>query len=356
MTAQIVKCEVIDPGLRAKSQYIQLEIGKARRLAAKNPPVLRIIDSVIGAEPAVMRQTVPAAAGTAQPYYIERGKYALRRGKVRVAWIQDFSKMGGAELSNCRVVEIGERCGYDIVGITPGRFSIALLDAADIAVVNNFHEFTSEQVRTIMFHLIERDIPYIKYEHDYRELKRTMFARGLFNRAVGCVFLSPVHRQTMCERLGLDERHTATLPLAIDPDALLADNTNGHERASVFVPCLRKGHREMTTYMREHTDREYFVIGDTGQLRGHKNVHQLAPLKYDAMIERFRRHAEVLHLPERPWAGERVYLEARLAGCTVIANDNVGHVSWNFTDEELPEVLRQAPYEFWKEVYQWTGR
>jgi hypothetical protein len=48
-----------------------------------------------------------------------------------------------------------------------------------------------------------------------------------------------------------------------------------------------------------------------------------------------------------------VVLEAKLCGCEVVVNSNVGHSSWEWFAEDngrLRERLAAAPYQFWRAV------
>lgn len=305
---------------------------------------------------------LPAGVAPAKPVddgtYLQRTRFASRpRDLIRVLYIQDNSKLGGAELSNLHVAAVGAQCGFDILGMTPARCDLSLLEACDLAVVNNFFEFPPQVTRNLMRKLIESGVPYVKYEHDYRELKRTTFAQVLYQHAAGVVFLSPRHRDMMLARFK-DERlkeKSKAFALAIDVDAYSA---RGMDRpaGSVLIPTWRKCKDNAARYINEHPDRSYTLVGKLERRFNAKKVKAVKNVEPAGMVDLYNTHETMLHLPDNEWAGERVFFEALLCGCKVVVNEHVGHASWSgeleYDSISAPGVddLRVAPYEFWRFV------
>jgi len=285
--------------------------------------------------------------------YLKRDRFSKYRQLTRVAWVQDMSRMGGAELSNCVVVNAGEQCGFDIIGVTPARFSEDILYTCDLIVLNNCMEFQPEQFHRLRYHLHERAIPFVKYEHDYREFKRTNVSQPFFTRSMLNVFLSPKHMERHAKIFGEEiVERSAVLPLAIDTNLFTSGIGVDREEDLVLVPNYKKCGKRIDEYMLAHKEYRYAVIGQVPQLPG--TVEHLPKVPNDQMPKYYSRCAKMLHLPVDYWAGERIYFEAALCGCTpVVDTEHVGHASWLLDVSDtasLKATLDRAPYTFWREV------
>jgi hypothetical protein len=174
-----------------------------------------------------------------------------------VAWIQDFKKVGGAELSNHAVVAAGEVLGYDIIGITPSLFDTRVLGQADLIVVNNFFEFSPSQLTTVRQLLHEQRVPYVKYEHDLRELRRVNISRPLFRDASLVVFISPAHQKVYEKSLGWEATARAvSLPLAINPEDYKTAHGVKREPGLTLVPTPQKMNpHDLEAYIGRNPDR-----------------------------------------------------------------------------------------------------
>lgn len=317
----------------------EVALGRVEYLTSEQPPV-----------------RPPTPTTTDRPPYLSRKGFSQRREGLRVAWVQDFSKTGGAELSNEVVVRVGDACGYDIVGVSPGGFNERVLHEADVLVLNNVHEFTREQFDTIRRTMYERRIPWVKYEHDTRELRRQNISRRMFAEATLAVFLSPAHANAYASALDMPAR-VATLPLAVDVESFPFLPASEERSKRVLIPTWRKCEAAVCSWMAQHPDREYLVMGaGTVGISPPEGVRVegAKPLPNARMHEVYHSVGTVVHLPGELWAGERVVLEAKLCGCEVVVNSNVGHASWDWLSSEsrdaIAEKLRAAPYLFWRAV------
>ena len=270
---------------------------------------------------------------------------------MKVAWIQDYSReYGGAELSNKSVVAVGFDIGHDIVGITPSNFPVGALRDCDVAIVNNFFEFTDAQRSVILDTLWGMGKPYVKYEHDSRELKRKEFAKELFGKSRLNVFISPAHRKNHVEALGCEG---VVFPLAVDAEFFRPlSKVDRKAGTAVIVGGYNKGgkiSRSIEAHIRGNPGTIFTSIGHP--IPGVSKVTPILPHK--EMPRVYSEHEELVHLPDFFCAGERVVFEAALCGCRVIGNGNVGHLSWGYdlSDiQSLREILRKAPFDFWKSV------
>ena len=285
----------------------------------------------------------------------QRSSFMQSRRKMKIAWVQDQSSLGGAELSNIGVIKAGLDCGFDIVQVTPKRFNKNILLNSDIIILNNIFEFDVDQFADILSALFFFAKPYIKYDHDLRELKRLNITRRVFERSLFNVFISPAHYEAYADVYGerLIDR-SKILPLSIDTDLFRLRDDLERKPKSAIIPTFAKNHEGHTAFMREHRDWTFTVMKTPHKFTD-ANVSQINSAPIERMAELYSKHEYMVHLPLSRGAGERVYFEAMMCGCKPIVNKNVSHESWNVepphaTYEEVKDMLTLAPYTFWKEV------
>jgi len=274
--------------------------------------------------------------------------------KRKVAWVQDMMKRGGAEISNELVVKVGIDCGNEISLVT-NFMDVSeirsILRESDLVIVNNIFHFSKDQIGEIK-KILFAGKPYVKYDHDFRELRRPEFGRELFRRSVLNVFISPFHRDEFRKELGVDG---ICLPLAIDVDFFRP--VSGIERKEKSVLALEKG-ANIQWFIDENKDFSFTVVSDKPVNLNGGRLKVIPTLPYEKMPEVYSEHEYFLHFPEDSWPGDRVVFEAALCGCKVIMNEKVGHKSWGFNFDDidgLRAILRKAPYEFWREIDRLVG-
>jgi len=364
MGGGFIRCRVIDEDLkRHYGDFLFEDESKAHELASLG---LVEFDTENGDEqqssltradqagsPSAAAARTPSVPPAHAPEYLKRttGFNPNSAGR-RVAWIQDFKKVGGAELSNYAVVKVGEQLGYDIVGVTPSLFDTRVLGQADLVVVNNFFEFSPSQLTTVRQLLHEKRVPYVKYEHDLRELRRVNISRPLFRDAALVVFISPLHQGIYQKALGAEcTARSVVLPLAIEVDVYKPAHGMKRERGLTIVPTPQKMNpHDLETYLGQNPDRNLLIIGQCAIPLPPQRVEYIKRCPRHEMVKHYSRCEFMLHQPVQDWAGERVYFESRLCGCTPIVNEKVGHVSWEFNDEDMRDKLSRAPADFWKAV------
>ena len=272
----------------------------------------------------------------------------LQDKKKKIAWVQDNSKEGGAEISNKRLRTIGLSLGFAICLITPQQFDYSSLLTADLIIIYNIFEFSPEQYKKIYHVIYELRKPYIKYDHDHREMKRPYIATQLFTLSKLNIFLSPEHKKRSIEVYGKQiERYSIALPLSIDNNFYI---NKGLERKddSVFIPCLRKCHKNFLNYFEQNKNLTYTIISDNNFISNSAKQKVIKRVTQNEMINLYNTHKYMFHEPDSFWAGERIYFESLLCGCIPIVNDNVGHYSWG-KDYNL-DNLKSAGIIFWKQV------
>lgn len=327
---QIVRCITQSTAISgAKGDIVSFPIGLARVMHAMGQ--IKIIDDMA---PKKVKEDTS---------YIFRTHFSGRT-KTRVAWVQNYSKNGGAELSNFFAVSVGEKLGFDIVGavLDHPSFSYKILESAEIIIVNNLH---CDKHDEFIEWLLASKKQYIVYSHDCFEKDLRLFASSLLN-----VFISPLHGAHYEALCGDSIKgRSLTLPLAIDTAPWGAEGDRIKD--SVFVPTYRKGEDAIADYITAHLELTFYVAGDIQPIG--KNVIGLGEIDYLKMPEEYRKYETVIHLPSVFGAGERVVFEAILSGCKIETNANAGHASWDF-DWRNPVVLKkaldEAVYSFWAAV------
>lgn len=293
--------------------------------------------------------------------------------RPRVGWVQDTSVYGGAELSNKVVIKAGEELGYIFYVCTPESFDKKKLIECDFLVINNFFFFAPGQFHFILDLLFEYKKPYVKYEHDHREIigpdARPMLARLLFNQSFLNIFISPMQEQNHRRHLGMIIDPYYLLPPAIDTgifklldgikrDPKLAVNTcgrlynsKGYYRMLQFA--LNKKDLNFEIYTRDHKE----IAEPFEQL---KNVRVFPLVEHDYLPKVYNRATYTIHLPQGLEACGRTIAEGLLCGCEPIVNDNLGIMSFEdlhigdkkwFRYEKFKFLIEQGPYSFWKAVW-----
>lgn len=283
------------------------------------------------------------------------GTYKTKRvKKKKVAWLQDAVLSGGAEISCQEVVRVGIDCGFEIEVITqrtpPGDIK-RMIGEADIAILNNIWSFYPDQMKAILNAIYTERLPYVKYEHDHRELGRPEFSKPLFQRSRLNVFLSPIHRENHVNALGCDG---ICLPLAIETEKFRVNGEVKREEGTALVCNVRhfKTWNNLQAYIDHYQKIQFTILAKEPVVKG-PNVRSQPMIAYEAMPSFYGQFEYLVHLLDGWGAGERVVLEAALCGCKIVANERVGHTSWKrdlTNSDDLREWLTQAPYDFWKEI------
>jgi hypothetical protein len=273
--------------------------------------------------------------------------------KKRIAWVEDSWVIGGAEISGQTMTRIGEECGFEIERVTGKTDTMLIgeiLSGSDLIVLNNVWGFSQEQMAKILT-AIER-VPYVKYEHDHREIEhRRDISEKLFRGSVLNFFLSPIHMSNHMETFQIQG---ICLPLAIDVE-IFRPVAGVERKMGTALVCNVRGWKTWKT-LKEFIDSHpeiHFDILSKGELITGPNVTSIPMVPYEEMPKLYSAHEWLVHMLDGWGAGERVVFEAALCGCRVIANERVGHMSWgkDLTDVKgLREWLRAAPYLFWREV------
>lgn len=296
-----------------------------------------------------------------------------------VGWLHDTEKHGGAELSNFTVIKAGEDFGFGIYLCSPHTFDKNRLVECDFLIVSNFFFFESEQYHFILDLIFEYKKPFIKYEHDHREImgeqSRLALASLLFGHSFLNVFISPMQAENHRKSLGDLIDPFFLLPPAVDTtrfrelDGIERDkhkmvSVTGRLRESKgfrlllqFVMAKQKWYR-FEIYTRKPEE----VLTMFGRF---KCVKVFPPVDNDYLPKVYNSAGFTIHLPKALEACGRTIAEGLLCGCRPITNNHVGIKSFEefhigdkklFNLETFRAKLARGPYDFWRAVdLAWHG-
>ena len=352
---------------------------KNRDLIRRFGTVPKKVEESIGIEKVKRGEAEIVTASPPSQNIIEKKRkprdYGGRRvqGHPYVAWVHDTQKYGGAELSNQTVIEVGRRLGFEIYECYPETFDKKKLIEADLLIINNFFYFEPQQYYFILDLLFEYRRPYVKYEHDHREVygdtARIKLARLLFGRSFLNVFISPFQAENHRKRLGKLIDPYYLLPPAVDVEMfeILPEIERDPKKVVNLTGRLyrSKGLDHIANFVRAKSHWWSFEIytKNVEDVKRHfhkaKNVEVFAPVKYEELPEIYNSAGFVIHLPQAYEACGRTIAEGVLCGCSPIYNENVGIKSFayfhlgdkeRFNYDTFKEAIRQGPYFFWKAV------
>jgi glycosyltransferase involved in cell wall biosynthesis len=309
-----------------------------------------------------------------------------------VSFLDPFVYYGGGEMITRRLLQVGRARGHDIriTSVRPTRKAFHSKPDVTLAmdVFNHGHTFLSlgawRSFATSFLHSVIGSKPLVHITTAYadvcnlpslpcsgidptpcpfkplpllsrallRDFGSDCFActpavRSLYEAAMLNVFLSPLHKETTERVLGRTLESTFILKPVVN--------------AALF----RNEHRER--------DIDYLFVGLIGEAKGlnamrvrFKNcdirlIGRIAPgtkldfgqyvgfLPYEEVPLWMNRARNFVFLPRWPEPQGRVVVEAALCGCRIIANDNVGALSFNF-DLSDPTQYADAEESFWRAV------
>lgn len=263
---------------------------------------------------------------------------------------------GGAELTDAaaiaacpwpitrrklRELSPGEVAGYDVI-IVGNSQSASRAQLAEIAAVGRHvafeHDLRVCQWRGNFAHAVD-----VSHRWAQRCWCPHRESQAFFRNAVGVIFLTHFQERIYRQNPFFDCGESRVLGSSLfDPAALeraqARRNTLARAGTCIFAsPHRIKGFRAAQRYCHERGI-------DPTLIRG------LVP---DEVLALFARSERFVYLPIGPeWAG-RMVVEARLLGCEVVANDNVGVTGesfWHGSTAQAVQFLERGPSRFWSLV------
>lgn len=282
---------------------------------------------------------------------------------MKIAWVQDLSpwtELGGAQLTDKAHIIAGIKRGHDIEIILPGTVS-AFQEWADLIIVSNATMFP-----IAMFQNFTK--PYVFFVHDYWPLCKlrlyypmldkcrvcypSLDWRAIFEKSKLIVWLSPLHRESWLFTFSELEKHEyALVPSPVSPDDFYDMKLERKGAIAVHSGVDFKGKERFVEWCVEHPDVPVTLVGPGDNLP--PNVTRIEHVLYTKINELYNRHEYFVHLPMNPMPFDRTVAEAYLAGCKIIANKNVGALSWEQfyqSREHVERLLRASSAMFWDKI------
>lgn len=296
---------------------------------------------------------------------------------MTIAFLHDQERefLGGAELSNNAIIQRGEELGYEIVYDNLQVFETTkkLLNSADIAIINNIVKCSYES--ELIDYLIQNDIKYVKWEHDYGLCaKRSLYCfvssrvrnccddkkfkqyRNLYAKSILNVYQSPMHYDYHNLFYGKAVNHHIILPPPISTNAIIKNKLKEKDSV-IFLGDLNfiKGGNELVQFAIDHPEYKVKVLGEN-RLRNRdlpSNIVLKGKVSNAKAMQDLANSEYFFFKPNMPEASGRVAAEAFLSGAKIISNDRVGTFSYDFypdNPEEGERLMANSPTYFWEEV------
>ena len=265
---------------------------------------------------------------------------------------------GGAELTDAAIIDASphETAKKKIREVTRTD-----LDSHDLIIIGNSKTMTSGQLRYISadtrYILFEHDMRICRYDGDFLRARKEpvhyyfkkcicphIDLRKLYRNSLGTIFLTKkqynVYRQNPFFRVQNVEILGCS---AFDGNFLKRAGNTGARRgkrsgwAVFYSPHPVKGTRQSEAYC---SDRGIIPV----------RIFDMMP---DDVYSVFENSEQFVYLPAGiEWAG-RMPVEARLLGCKVVVNENVGVTGepwWEMDDAAALNFVRDTPARFWRLV------
>lgn len=295
---------------------------------------------------------------------------------LKVAFLHDVGMdfIGGAELSNKKIIDKGLALGYEVVydNLRDFERTKSIIATSDITILNNLVRCKYE-FELIAF-LRSQQLPYIKWEHDYGLCaKRSLLCmveskvknccdtnrfhnyRNLFADALLNVFQSPMHYDYHKKLYGEAVTKHIVLPPPINVENIKT-SSNKNKDEVVFIGSLNqvKGGHKLINYAISHPELKFKVFGKNRLRRTlPKNITITDKVPNKKVLEAFAKAEYFFFKPLWPEPSGRVAAEAFLSGNSIVSNNRVGTFSYDFYPNDIEkarEDMANAPSFFWESV------
>lgn len=302
---------------------------------------------------------------------------------MKVLWIQDnspWTSFGGAEATDKQCILRGIREeGHEIQVMIPENMSTDLIDNAELIVISNAVRFPQQILEYALlkpFVVFLHDFIFCRFRAHYPRLEKCQacpylpFWRRMFDESLLNLFLSPLHRSLYFEVMPELENHPSEL-ICPPVDTSLFKPQQGvprRENHAIYAGVIAdyKGIREIIEYGKQHRELTIDFVGPVGHplLHGSELAQQivangfkhLPPVAYNQMPQLLSSYQYAIELPPFTMPCERFILEAYLCGCQILANQNVGFLSWKFKNrKEAKRETEKSTEKFWKSVEKYAS-
>ena len=267
---------------------------------------------------------------------------------MKILWIADFSTKehkGGAQQTNNIMIKEGRKRGHTI-DISLGGSLIDFKSDYDLVVLNNITKYERAEIEALV-----ASQKCVRYEHDYwvaREYPE------LYSKVKSNIFLSPLHLEGIEKIVGYKIENYHLVPSPV-PSSIFKNSEGKREKGSILWVgnlCETKGSFELIDYIAENPEHKFYIVGfgvDIDKVKDYENVEYVGQLEMRDIVKYYQRCESFYHRPRYDEAFGRAVVEAYLCGCNLIANSNIGALSWDwdFSDYDLIKKNVQSQDKFW---------
>jgi len=240
---------------------------------------------------------------------------------MRVGWIHDKRKFGGAYITN-QIWLKHKPDSVDIIYMYPDD---ELIDC-DLYIIHTLNDCDLFTIRQLL------DKKYIYCSHECYALG---IERLLVANAHKCIWLSPLHRRN---------RPGVCVPPPIS-DEFQEHKGEGYLYLGRYTNF--KGLDTVAAWAREHNVIvDCYGYGDYKPFGSH--IRDKGAISYDNVPALLARYNALVFMPDIQEAFGRVVAEAKLSGCELICNAKVGALSYEWQDWR--KELSQSCALFWSAV------
>ena len=280
--------------------------------------------------------------------------------RLKVLFVHDHSLddwKGGAQIEIDLLMKIGNDLHHECELMTPKTFNKQKIDGQDLLVLNGLSDFSEEQIEYMMTK------PYVKWHHDYSYRRNLKLFKRLCDKALVNFFLSPLHYIEFSK----DIKTTSECLIIPPPFELEKFKDLGFNKWIDYLFVGRfskaKGVDSVIINAKLNPNKVFCFVNvgpeEVGSVKGYMdiikklpNVHIYSNLAVDELIKLYNSSKILIHLPNWKEPFGRIVVEAKLCGCDVLANSNVGCLSydWFYNIESMKQALELAPYIMWEVI------
>lgn len=267
---------------------------------------------------------------------------------MKILWVADYDvkqNKGGAQQTNDVMIKEGLKRGHTIKSLNWGAV-MPLAKEFDLIVLNNIAKFEKAQIDELL-----ASGKCVRYEHDLWVAREYP---DLYKKVNKTIFLSPLHRDTVFEKIGYKIDNYELVPSPIDSKIFkLSEKTK--EKNSVLCVgnlCEDKGVNGMIEYAKNNPQLKFYCIGwgaSVDALKEVENIEYVGELDQKDIVKWYQKCEYFYHRPILYEAFGRTVIEAYLCGCNLLLNGRVGAISWNWDFSNYDEIKENVKSEkkFW---------
>jgi len=239
------------------------------------------------------------------------------------------------------------------------RFIREMMGSAPFVHLNNAYADVCNLPHLPCSGAADRRCPHKSYRHIRqniisRDFSVTCFGqrrlvRELFEKAALSVFLSPLHAQASYAIINLKmEDHPYFMLKPMIDSKRFTNRKIKRDIDYLFVGLIGEA-KGLDAMRRQYADKNIFLIGNLAPGERLDFGHYIGFVPYEEIPVYMNRAKRFVFLPRWPEPQGRVIVEAAMCGCELVANENVGALSFDF-DIRDPNNFINAGTEFWERI------